>query len=107
MWKFLGGVDGYEDGVLSITLSKVLNLPKRMAGQDDELIHEDALVLVGARTKVYDGTKLVRERREASELASAENVRVRGKMLRPSKWRKDDDGRSVPTIRAKKIFMLG
>lgn len=107
VWKFVGEADGYEDGALSMTLSKVLNLPRKMADQDDELIDEDTLVLVGSRTRVYDGTKLVRERREASELASAENVRVQGKMLPTSKWRKDEDDQQVPTIRAKKVFILG
>lgn len=107
VWKFEGEADGYEDGVLSMTLSKVLNLPKKMADQDDELVDQDTLVLVGSRTRVYDGTKPVRERREAAELASAENVRVQGKMLPPSKWRKDEDGEPVPTIRAKKVFILG
>jgi hypothetical protein len=32
---------------------------------------------------------------------------VQGKMLAPSKWRKDEDGEPVPTIRAKKVFILG
>jgi hypothetical protein len=107
VWKFVGEADGYDKGVLSMTLSKVLNLPKPMADQDDELIDEDTLVLVGSHTRVYDGTKLVRERREASELASAESVRVQGKMLPPSKWRNDEDDQPVPTIRAKKVFILG
>jgi hypothetical protein len=107
VWKFEGEADGYRDGVLSMTLSKILNLPKRMAEQDDDLVDQDTVVLVGSSTRVYDGTKLVRERREASELASAENVRVQGKMLPPSKWRKDEDDQPVPTIRAKKVFILG
>jgi hypothetical protein len=107
VWKFEGEADGYEDGVLSITLSKILNVPKKMADQDDELVDQDTLVLVGSRTRVYDGNKPVRERKEASELASAENVRVQGKMLPPSKWRKDEDDQPVPTIRAKKVFILG
>jgi hypothetical protein len=107
VWKFEGEADGYEDGVLSMTLSKILNLPKRMGGQDDELVDQDTLVLVGSRTRVYDANELVRERREAAELASAEHVRVQGKMLPPSKWRKDEDDQPVPTIRAKKVFILG
>src|SRR5919198_2549594 len=106
VWKFEGEADGFEDGVLSMTLSKVLNLPKAMANQDDSLVDEDTLVLVGSQTRVYDVRKLVKERKEASELAAAESVRVQGKMLPPAKWHKDEDGDDVPTIRAKKIYIL-
>lgn len=107
VWKFEGEANGYANGRLSITLSKILNLPKKMQMQDDELVDEDALVLVGAAVKVYDGSRLVPSRKEAGELADADRVRVQGKILPPAKWAEDEDGGKVTTVRAKRIYVLG
>jgi len=102
VWKFVGEIDGYDEGVLSITVAKILNLPKRFRDQDDSLVDEDARVLVAAGVRVVkDGKRVGR-----AELADAENVRVHGKLLKPSKWQKDEDGERTPTIRAKKIHIL-
>ena len=44
-----------DGGKLSMTLAKVLNVPKRFANQDDDrVLDEDAIVVVGATTKVFD-----------------------------------------------------
>jgi hypothetical protein len=102
VWKFVGEVDGYDSGKLSMTLDKILNLPRRFANQDDELVDQDTLVLVGSATRVYDKDGRAR----ASDLENAEHVRVYGKLLRPAKWQKDEDGDPVPTIRAKKVYIL-
>ena len=102
VWKFVGEVDGYDGGKLSMTLDKILNLPRRFANQDDELVDQDMLVLVGDATRVYDTDGRAR----AGDLDNAEHVRVAGKILRPSKWQDDEDGDPVPTIRAKKVYIL-
>jgi len=47
-----------DGGKLSMTLAKVLNVPKRFATQDDDrVLDEDAIVLVGATTKVFDKSR--------------------------------------------------
>lgn len=102
VWKFVGAVDGYEAGKLSVTIEKVLNLPKKFRDQDDALVDEDALVLVDT-ARVYED----RERVSRSALEDAEDVRVHGKLLPESKWQKDEDGEPVPTIRAKKVYITG
>lgn len=106
VWKFQGEADGFSGGILSMTLEKVLNLPRRMATQDDEIVDQDTAVIVDPATRVYDGKKAVKQRAESALLADAESVRVQGKLLRPSKWRKDEDGEPIATIRAKKIYIL-
>ena len=93
VWKFEAEADNYENGRLSITIDKVLNVPKRFSDQDDELVDQDALVLIGRTTKVK------------GDLDKAESVRVHGKLLRQSKWLKDEDGEPVATIRAKKVVV--
>jgi hypothetical protein len=103
VWRFEGSADFFEDGVLGMTVETVKGLPKRLRDQDDELLDQDALVLVGSRTKVYgtDG-----KRTTADKLADADRVSVRGKLLPPAKWRDDEDGQATPTLRAKRVYVL-
>jgi hypothetical protein len=103
VWKFQGEVDDYSDGKLGMTLDKILNLPKKFRDQDDELVDQDTVVLVGKRTKVLDGRN---HRVDADQLGDVQHVRVQGKLLRPNKWEKDEDGDPVATIRAKKIYIV-
>ena len=79
MWKFVGEVDYYEEGVLSMTLGKILNLPRKWRTQDDELLDQDTTVLVSERVRVFqDGKRVARD-----ALDAANDVRVHGKLLRP------------------------
>ena len=103
VWKFVGEVDYYEAGELSMTLGRILNLPRRWRTQDDELLDQDTTVLVSGRVRVFrNGERVSRD-----ELDGANDVRVHGKLLRPRMWRADDDGSPVPTIRAKKVYITG
>ena len=103
VWKFVGEVDYYEAGELSMTLGKILNLPRKWRAQDDELLDQDATVLVSNRVRVFrSGERVARD-----ELDTANDVRVHGKLLRPRMWRDDEDGSPVPTIRAKKVYITG
>ena len=103
VWKFVGEVDYYEAGELSITLGKILNLPRKWRTQDDDLLDQDTTVLVSHRVRVFkEGERVARD-----ELDSANDVRVHGKLLRPHMWHADEDGSPVPTIRAKKVYITG
>ena len=103
VWRFEGSADSFEDGVLGMTVETVKGLPRRLRDQDDELLDQDALVLVGSKTKVYgaDG-----KRTTADKLADADRVSVRGKLLQPAQWRDDEDGQATPTLRAKRVYIL-
>lgn len=103
VWKFVGEVDGYDEGVLSMTVAKILNLPKKFSDERDEIVDEDAAVLIGRTTRIFDEDG---KRMDAAGLDSAKTVRVHGKMLKTSKWRKDEDDQPIPTIRAKKVYVL-
>lgn len=103
VWKFVGEVDYYEEGVLSMTLGKILNLPRKWRTQDDDLLDQDTTVLVSERVRVFqDGKRVGR-----AALDEANDARVHGKLLRPLKWHADEDGEPVPTIRAKKVYITG
>lgn len=103
VWRFEGEVDFYEEGELSMTLGKVLNLPRKFRRQDDELLDQDTTVLVSNRVRVFEGG----ERVSRDELEDANDVRVHGKLLRPRQWSVDEDGTPVATIRAKKVYIRG
>jgi hypothetical protein len=104
VWKFEVEVDGAEAGKLSVTIGKIVNLPKRFSGQDDELLDQDAVVLLGSRVRIYEGGKRVQKR----ELDDADGTaRVQGKLVPQSRWEKDEDDQPVPTIRAKKVYLAG
>jgi len=103
VWKFVGEVDYYEEGVLSMTLGKILNVPRKWRTQDDDLLDQDTTVLVSQRVRVFlDGNRVSRD-----ELDNANEVRVHGKLLRPQKWHLDEDSEPVTTIRAKKVYITG
>jgi len=102
VWRFNGSVDGVGEGALSMTLESIERLPKRFRTQDDELLDQDMTVLYSEATRVYgpDGHLV-----HLGELERAEAVQVRGRLLRPRKWRANEDGDYVPTVRAKRIHV--
>ena len=103
VWKFVGEVDYYGEGLLSMTLGKILNLPRKWRTMDDELLDQDTTVLVSERVRVFkDGKRVGRD-----ALDEANDARVHGKLLRPFRWLEDEDGEAVPTIRAKKVYITG
>lgn len=103
VWKFEVEVDSATATRMSVTIAKVLNLPKKFAGQDDEIIDQDAAVLLSGTTKIYrDGKRVA-----GAELADADGARVQGKLLPPQKWVTDEDDQPVTTIRAKRVYITG
>jgi hypothetical protein len=102
VWKFRGSSSSFETGVLNITVEKILNLPRKFRDQDDEVLDQDAFVLVGPKTKIFDADG---DRVAQSALADADAVVVEGKLLKPAKWKADEDDTPVITIRAKRIHI--
>ena len=103
-WRFSGEANGFADGVLSATIDKVAGLSKRAARRLGGLLGEQALVLVGPRTRVVsaDGERLTGDE-AAAALDAADAVRVTGKLLAKAAWRTDEDGEAVPTVRAARV----
>ena len=93
--------------MLDFSADRILGLPKRFAGQDDALVDQDAHVLVGSRTRVFDaGHHRLGADASAAALDAADTVLVMGKLLprRPGGSRTRTARRS-PTLRAKKIVI--
>ena len=103
IWRFGGSANGFDNGQLSMTLEKILNLPKRFRSQDDDLIDQDAIVLVGPKTRIRtkDGDKAT-----TADPDGADYVRVEGKLVPPKKWVTDEDGTPVTTIRARRVIIV-
>ena len=110
VWRFTGDADNYDadTNILNMTVTKVLNLPKKMADQDDEIVDQDAYVVFSATTKVFDqnGKRLSRESKYDNALDNAKSVKIAGKIMPPKKWQKDEDDTPVTTIRAKQVTIV-
>ena len=105
VWSFKGALDSFtggEDHSLSITVEYIEDLPRRFRNQDDELLDQDATVLLNDNIRVFSPEgELVSH----DELVHADYVRVRARVLRPRMWRENEDGDVVPTLRAKRIYV--
>jgi hypothetical protein len=111
VWRFAADADSYDaaSNTLNVTVTKMVNLPKRFNAQDDSIIDRDADVIFTKKTKVYDdkGKRLRVENSYDAALDDAESVAVTGKITPPSKWNKDEDGTPVTTVRAKRVTITG
>jgi hypothetical protein len=103
VWKFRVDVDDYAGGKLRVTIDGVQNLPRRFRTQDDEIVDQDAIVLVARNVRIYDADG---HRAGIGDLDDADgSARISGKLARPDHWESDEDGQPVPTIRARKIYL--
>jgi hypothetical protein len=111
VWRMNADVDSYDadKNVLNCTITKFLNLPKKFAQMDDDLIDTDAFVLFSATTKVFDadGKRVPKEVAYNTLLDNANSVKVVGKVIPPKSWQKDQDGTPTPTFRAKQVYITG
>jgi hypothetical protein len=111
VWRFNADTDSYDaaSNTLNVTVSKVLNLPKRFKAQDDGIVDQDADVIFTKTTKVFDaqGKRVRTEGGYDAALDAADSVSVTGKITPQAKWNKDEDGSPVTTIRAKRVTITG
>ena len=96
VWTFGGELNDWNEGVLDMTVLRV--------GKHEFEEPTAVYVLVGERVRVYDRRG---KRATQDQLADAEHVAVRAKMLSRDDWRTDEDGDPVPTFRAKKVRIAG
>jgi hypothetical protein len=111
VWRFTADADSYDaaSNTLNVTVTKILNLPKKFATQDDEIVDQDADVVFTSQTKVFDkdGKRLKAESAYDGALDDADSISVVGKFVAKAKWDKDADGNPVTTIRAKRVTITG
>lgn len=98
VFDFAGSVDAVDVPArkLSFTIDDADDLPRRFAGQD-------AIATLPAAVRVYDEDG---HRVGLDALEDAEGVVVRGRILRPSRWQRDEDGEPLITVRAKRLTVL-
>lgn len=111
VWRLDADVDAFDEGadVLNVTVTEVVNLPRRFFDQDDALVDTDAYVLFSETTRVYDPERrrVFRETRYDGLLDMADTVRITGKVVPPRTWQLDQDGFPTPTLRAKRVHVTG
>jgi hypothetical protein len=83
-----------------VTITRIAGLGKSIRDDFNEAVDDqDGLVLVGKKVRIRDHGKKVGRK----ALDDADEVAVKGKLLKPSQWHEDEDGNRIPTIRAKSI----
>ena len=107
IWKLTGTVLGTDtiDGkqVIEVDVSKLLNPPKRFKDEGEEVADQGALLIVTPKVKITKGDK----RLTLGDLDADDKLKVSGKFVRGGSWLKDEDGQPVPTLRAKRIEVIG
>lgn len=111
-WRVGGHVTGFGDGVLGVTVTSIPRVPARFREQAGRLEGLQLAVVISRRTKL-SRTRTARgagrrgSRRVSPEtLERARRVKVEGKLLPPSRWRRDADGLRVPTVRASRVTVV-
>ena len=100
-WTFLGKAKRDDLGALSLDIDSV-NLPARYVTERYLLSDHDVRMVVSRATAIGD----LAGRRTPAQLLDDATVRVQATIAAPSAWRRDDEGRRVPTIIAKRIVVL-
>jgi hypothetical protein len=116
-WRFGGDASSFSGGVLTLTVRSTPRVPARFREQAGRLAGLEFAVVVSRRTRLVSAGAARRSSRRGRRsggrrvteraLRQAGRVRVDGKLLPPSRWRRDADGRRVPTVRASKITLGG
>ena len=92
-------VDGVNGDELPISIEEVCDVPTGLAGEAAQLIGGEGVALIGSQTKVFDaaGQALTGDA-ATTALAGADTVSLKAQLLRPARWRQDEDGQPVPTF---------
>jgi hypothetical protein len=96
----LDGADGKE---LPISIEEVCSVPKALKRQAAQLAGNDGVALLLQRTAIWEGKTLLTGEAAATALDGADTAELRVRLVRPRKWREDEDGNPVPTFRTRRI----
>jgi len=97
--------DGFDSGVLSVTIASVRGMPARFGKATGLLADGAARVVVTPGTVVRQGGAVVTAAAVQTALAGAGDVRVDGRLLPVAKWQTAADGTKVPTLVAFRIVV--
>lgn len=96
----LDGADGRE---LPVSIEEVCNVPKRLRKQAAQLAGADGVALLLGRTTVWQGPTLLTGEPASTAVDGADTALLRVRLVRPGKWREDEDGNRIPTFRTGRI----
>jgi hypothetical protein len=96
----LDGADGRE---LPVSIEEVCGVPKRLRKQAAQLAGEDGIALLRPRTTVFQGGAQLTGEDAASAIDGADTALLRARLLRPARWREDEDGNQIPTFRTGRV----
>jgi hypothetical protein len=95
--------DGFESPQLPVSIEAVCDTPRRFSKQAGQLDGGDGIVVVAARTRVWNGRQLLSGQSRVTELDGADTAHMKVRLRRPKRWLEDEDGSPVPTFSARRI----
>jgi hypothetical protein len=99
-------VDGLHGQELPISVEAVCDVPEKLAKGAARLAGADRVALRLPRTTVWENRALKIGPAATASINGADAALVRGRLTRPSAWRKDEDGSRIPTFRASRIVVM-
>jgi hypothetical protein len=96
------GLDGQE---LPISIVAVCDFQEKLAEEAASLCGSDGVALRLRRTTIWENGALKVGPAATSLVDGTDTAVVRGRLMRPSAWRRDDDGRRIATFRAGRIIV--
>ena len=97
-------VDEIVGDQLPISIEEVCDVPSGLAGEAAQLIGGEGVALMTSDTQVFDATgQALTGDAAATALAGADSVSLKAQLLRPARWRQDEDGQPVPTFRTSRV----
>ena len=105
VWKFRVEIEDVAGpGELRVTFGHVLNLPKGMKAQDDDLTGAAGIAVLRGGLQVRRSNGKPGPMGDIAKLKG--DAVITGKMLPRSRWKKDRDGKAVPTIHVRVVTLL-
>ena len=78
-------------------------MPRRLRKQAAQLAGNDGVALLLRRTTVWQGGEQLTGDDVPNAIDGADTAAVRVRLLRPPRWRDDEDGHRIPTFRTGRI----
>jgi hypothetical protein len=88
---------------LPVSIEDVCRVPRRLKTQGQQLSGTDGVALVSSATRVVKDHRALTGTERTDELGGADTATIIGRLLRPRRWRQDDDGEPIPTFNARRV----
>lgn len=97
--------DGLDGKSLPVSIEAVCGLPRSLEKQGAQLAGNDGIALTTSRTVVEKDGRRLPSATKLTELAGADTIQMRARLLPHARWADDEDGEPVPTFAASRFVI--